>query len=481
MPARSSPPRSSPASPRARTSRSRRRSTPRSASSSAATPSRRSERATLREARPAAGHALETGGASSRTAEQTRTATRCSPRILLARPAHAGALRARHLRRLRRPDAPQALPRALLARDAQAPAGEVRRSSAPPAREWTDDEFREQMEHAVREFGRDDFDEDVWDWLAKATHYVAVDFADDEPGRQAPRSAERARREARHARQPRLLPRRPAARDRRCSSREIGERRKAEGWTRLIVEKPFGHDLASARELNAQLQRALRRGRGLPHRPLPRQGDRPEPARAAVRERDLRADLEPAVRRPHPDHGRRDDRDRGTRRLLRAGRRDPRHLPEPPAAARRADRDGAADRLQRRLGPQREGEGAQRAAHARPEARRPRAVRTRLHRGPGGARLPRGGRRRAGLDDGDVRRREALRRQLALGRHAVLPAGGQAAGAARDHDRDRVQARAAPALRDHRGRPAAERAASCHIQPDEGVSLEFAPRCRARG
>ena len=32
--------------------------------------------------------------------------------------------------------------------------------------EWTDDEFRDRMEHAVREFGRDDFKQEVWDWLA---------------------------------------------------------------------------------------------------------------------------------------------------------------------------------------------------------------------------------------------------------------------------------------------------------------------------
>ena len=96
--------------------------------------------------------------------------------------------------------------------------------------------------------------------------------------------------------------------------KELGERRKAEGWTRLIVEKPFGHDLASARELTSADRRALHRGRGLPHRPLPRQGNGPEHARAAVRERHLRADLEPPVRRPRPDHGRRDPRRRGPRR-----------------------------------------------------------------------------------------------------------------------------------------------------------------------
>ena len=63
------------------------------------------------------------------------------------------------------------------------------------------------------------------------------------------------------------------------------------------------------------------------------------------------------------------------------------------------------------------------------------------------------------LDDRDVRRREALRRQLALGRHAVLRARRQAAAAARDDDRDPVPARAAPAVRGDRGRrAAAERA-----------------------
>ena len=36
---------------------------------------------------------------------------------------------------------------------------------------------------------------------------------------------------------------------------EIGERRSAEGWTRIIIEKPFGHDLESAQELNEEIKR----------------------------------------------------------------------------------------------------------------------------------------------------------------------------------------------------------------------------------
>ena len=74
---------------------------------------------------------------------------------------------------------------------------------------------------------------------------------------------------------------------------------------------------------------------------------------------------------------------------LREGRRDPRRLPEPSAPAGRADRNGAADRLHGRLGPEREGEGAPLAAHARPEVGRARPVRPRLHRGRRGARLSR--------------------------------------------------------------------------------------------
>jgi glucose-6-phosphate 1-dehydrogenase len=114
--------------------------------------------------------------------------------------------------------------------------------------EWTDDEFRERMEHAVREFGRDDFKQDVWDWLSGATRYLATDFADEGgEGRLATLLSEvdeergtRGNRVYYLAIPPEAMP---------TAVQEIGERRSAEGWTRLIVEKPFGRDLASAREL----------------------------------------------------------------------------------------------------------------------------------------------------------------------------------------------------------------------------------------
>ncbi len=82
------------------------------------------------------------------------------------------------------------------------------------------------------------------------------------------------------------------------------------GWTRVIIEKPFGYDLASARTLNQAIGARLRRGPGLPHRPLPGEGDRPEPRRLPLRKRALRADLESPLHRQRPDHGGRDGRGR---------------------------------------------------------------------------------------------------------------------------------------------------------------------------
>ena len=74
--------------------------------------------------------------------------------------------------------------------------------------------------------------------------------------------------------------------------------------------------------------------------------------------------------------------------------------------------------------------------------------------------LSRGGGRRPDVDDRDVRRGEAVRRQLALGRHAVLRAHGQAPRPPRDDDRDPVQARAASAVRGRRRRKACGRTCS---------------------
>jgi glucose-6-phosphate 1-dehydrogenase len=118
----------------------------------------------------------------------------------------------------------------------------------------SDDEFRERMKHAVQEFGRDEFKEDVWNWLADGMCYVATDFA-DEAGEDhisaVLNGLDRSRGTAGNRVYYLAVP--PDAIS--TLLHEIGERRSAEGWTRIIIEKPFGHDLESAQELNEEIKR----------------------------------------------------------------------------------------------------------------------------------------------------------------------------------------------------------------------------------
>ena len=94
-------------------------------------------------------------------------------------------------------------------------------------------------------------------------------------------------------------------RDRPRSCGAAGLTREEDGrWRRVIVEKPFGRDLDSARALNAGSSKCLARAADLPHRSLPRQGDGAEHPGLPLRQRHLRADLEPALHRPRADHRR---------------------------------------------------------------------------------------------------------------------------------------------------------------------------------
>ena len=91
--------------------------------------------------------------------------------------------------------------------------------------------------------------------------------------------------------------------------------------SRIVMEKPFGTDLASARVAEREAARGVRRGADLSHRSLPRQGAGAEHPRVPFRERPVRADLEPQLHRPRADRRARDARPRQARGLLRADRR----------------------------------------------------------------------------------------------------------------------------------------------------------------
>jgi len=113
----------------------------------------------------------------------------------------------------------------------------------------SDDEFRERMKEAVQRYGRDEFRQDVWDQLAAGMRYCTLDFADgageDELTRML-RDVDAERGTLGNRVFYFAVP--PSAIE--ILVQEIAERREREGWVRLIIEKPFGFDLASARHLN---------------------------------------------------------------------------------------------------------------------------------------------------------------------------------------------------------------------------------------
>jgi glucose-6-phosphate 1-dehydrogenase len=119
--------------------------------------------------------------------------------------------------------------------------------------EESDDDFRERMKEAVQEYARDEFRDEIWEPLAEGMRYVATDFSDERSADEVARvlsefDEERGTSGNRVyylAIPPSVFPMVVDA---------LGRRRSAEGWTRLIIEKPFGHDLESARELTAAIQ-----------------------------------------------------------------------------------------------------------------------------------------------------------------------------------------------------------------------------------
>src|ERR1035438_2034089 len=242
-----------------------------------------------------------------------------------------------------------------------------------------DDGFREKMREAVRSFSEDTtFDEDVWKAFARGLFYVAGDAGDAALfGRLAQKLAEIE--QARHTGGNALFYLSLQPSQYAPAALGLGGARleKGNGWRRLVVEKPFGHDLASARELSGQIHQvfdesdvyridhylgketvqnilAMRFGNGIfeplwnrryvnhvqitaaesiggEGRGADLQGAVAYFSVSAIRQRDFRAPVEPALREPRADYGGRIDRRRGTGRVLPGSRRAGGHDPEPSA------------------------------------------------------------------------------------------------------------------------------------------------------
>ena len=279
------------------------------------------------------------------------------------------ALRRGPVRGDRRPDAPQAVPALYhLARGGNLP-GEFAIVGFA-RRDWTDDELRDEFEKSLAKSLGPDFAE-FWPAVRQPHRLRRRELRRPGGLRQAQGSGSTSS----------TAPTAPAATGSTTwPSPPSSSRRSSSSSARpgLIYPGAPGDALEPRRHREAVRPRpgqrpgaeprhlaGPRREPGLPDRPLPRQGDRPEHPGAAVRQLDLRADLEPAARRVGADHrGRGAGDGRRPGRLLRQLGRAPRHGPEPPDAAPLPGGDGAAGRPLGRRRPERAGQGARRPAPA---------------------------------------------------------------------------------------------------------------------
>ncbi len=255
-------------------------------------------------------------------------------------------------------------------------------------REFDDDAFRAEIRTSLEQFSRVlPLDEAAWRSFSEPHPLPPPGLRRRGRLRPAGDPARRARRGVRDARQPRLLPRHPAvavrrdrrpARPGRAGPRTPRRRLAARRHREAVRARPRLRQATQPRG-----RQGLPRVAGLSHRPLPGQGDRPQPAGLPVRQRDLRAALESALRRPRADHRRRVDRHREPRGVLRADRRLARRPPEPSAAAGQPRGHGATGDVRGGCPARREGQGPARHRHPAggPGDRgRPRPVRAGLGR-----------------------------------------------------------------------------------------------------
>jgi len=119
----------------------------------------------------------------------------------------------------------------------------------------SDDQFRERMHESVAKFLEDSpFDEDVWTGFAQSLHYMAGDIEDPASFTNLAARLKEIE-ETRHTAGNVLFYLSTQPSQYAAAAKGIGAAGLAtgNGWRRIVIEKPFGHDLASARELSDRL------------------------------------------------------------------------------------------------------------------------------------------------------------------------------------------------------------------------------------
>ncbi len=125
-------------------------------------------------------------------------------------------------------------------------------------REKSDEQFRQELQDALKKFSRQSFNEEIWSDFGPRLFYHRSEFGDDEGYRLLAERLDKLDAE-RGTRGNRLfyLSVSPVEFEGILEKLAKFGLNKSKGWSRVIVEKPFGRDLASAHELNDVVSRVF--------------------------------------------------------------------------------------------------------------------------------------------------------------------------------------------------------------------------------
>jgi len=126
--------------------------------------------------------------------------------------------------------------------------------------EMNDEEFRRRLNDDMREFATDDIDPEDWKWLEERLYYLSGDFDDDQTFVRLKELLSKV--DGERKAQGKYFFYLATAPDyfapvvQQLGSVEL-TREEDDHWRRFVMEKPFGHDLDSARQLNQELKEVL--------------------------------------------------------------------------------------------------------------------------------------------------------------------------------------------------------------------------------
>ncbi|RUR00673.1 glucose-6-phosphate dehydrogenase [Labedella endophytica] len=124
-------------------------------------------------------------------------------------------------------------------------------------RDWEDQDFMEVVHDSVKQYARTEFREEVWEQLAQGIRFVPGEFGDDEAFEHLKRTIEELDEErgtmGNHAFYLSIPPKAFPQVTEQLRRSGLAEQ-KAGQWRRVVIEKPFGSNLKTARELNAVVE-----------------------------------------------------------------------------------------------------------------------------------------------------------------------------------------------------------------------------------